>query len=794
MRACELLYRKPANTWTEALPIGNGRMGAMHFGGVETEQFQLNEDTLWSGPPRKNKSYDDKESLKKVRHLIDEEKYVEAISETKNMFGPYTQAYMPFGNLMLQFLHGNVTSHYERKLNIEQAISKVKYAVGKVEFTREAFISHPHQVLVIKLASSVRGMLNVAISLDSPLKYNAVHSTDHKLIIQGVCPEYCAPNYYEGDCSLPIIYGQFGETDAIHFEGRVGVDQKDGQIESENGRLVITNATETIIYLSIATSYNVYDQLPGKNFDDLSQKNEAILTGAMGISYEELRRAHILDYQILYRRVDFQLDKEHTEEELDTDKRIRLSGPKDLGMIELLFQYGRYLLIASSREGSQPANLQGIWNDLTRAPWSSNYTLNINTEMNYWPAEVTNLAECHRPLLQAIRELSVTGKEMVSERYGLKGWTAHHNTDIWRHAHPVGGDRHGDPSWAFWPMSGPWLTRHLWEHFTYSQDKVYLAEVFPIIAGAAEFCLDWLIEDENGYLITSPSTSPEHRFIAENGEVGSVTKASTMDLQIIWDLFSNCAAAGAVLGIDNEFINQVKAAKERLHPLQIGKYGQLQEWLIDYEDCEPHHRHVSHLYGLYPGCQITDGPIIEAIRQSLNRRGDAGTGWSLGWKICLWSRLKDGERVHSLLQQLFMIVEEAGEVMKGGGLYPNLLGAHPPFQIDGNFSYTAGVVEMIVQSHKGFIELLPALPSNWIAGSLSGVRVQGGFEVSIKWDRMRVTEMTVSHKSSQPFVYKSSEPVLLREEGKEDQRVDPVDGYVTISMNSDKPYKLLLLR
>lgn len=785
-----LSYKKAANDWTEALPLGNGRIGAMHFGGIEVDRFQLNEDTLWSGPPKKIENRDNKETLQSVRKLIDEENYEEAINETKNMFGSYSQSYMPLGNLILHYLHGDVALKYERTLNIEKALTFVKYTVGKVEFMREAFISHPHQVLAIQLTSSVPKQLNLSISLDSLLKVKTL-SKSEELILQGVCPERCAPTYFH-DNEQPIIYGEFGETQAIHFEGRVGVVLEDGQIESMSGKLSINNATKVSLYFSAVTSFNGFDRLPGRDFADLTNRNEAILSNAMSKSFEELKEEHIQDYQNLFNRVDISLGEAKAEQSLETDERIKKYSASDLAMVELLFQYGRYLMIASSREGTQPANLQGIWSDLTRAPWSSNYTININAQMNYWPAEATNLSECHRPFLQAIKELSVNGEKMVNERYGLNGWTAHHNTDLWRHADPVGEERHGDPIWAFWPMSGPWLCQHLWEHYAFLQNKDYLSEeAYPLMKGAAMFCLDWLVEDENGYLVTSPSTSPEHKFITENGQKGSVTKGAMMDLEVIWDLFTNCIEAASVLGIDEKWIQQVKDAKKRLHPLKIGKYGQLQEWLIDYEDDEPQHRHVSHLYGVYPGKQITEGPFLDAARQTLNRRGDDGTGWSLAWKICLWARLKDGERVNSLIHQLFKIVEAKREVFIGGGLYPNLLDAHPPFQIDGNFGYTAGVTEMIIQSHKGYIELLPALPSAWLKGSLSGVRVRGGFEVSIAWDRMQVRKLKVSCSADICFILKSEESILVCEAGREDRRIESVDGFISIEMSKNQQCQLL---
>ena len=784
-----LSYKKPANAWTEALPLGNGRIGAMHFGGVEVDRFQLNEDTLWSGPPEKIGNRNNENSLHKVRKLINESKYEEATEETKNMFGPYSQSYIPLGNLYIQNFHGDITQIYERSLDIEKAVSFVKYTVGKVQYKREAFISHPHQVLVIHQTSSSPKHLNFSIYIDSLLKNQNV-SCDDQVILQGICPEKCAPPYYHDD-EQPIIYGEFGETKAIHFEGRICATLVDGQARIQNGKLTIQNATKATIYVSIATSFNGFNQLPGKDFAKLSSQNEAVLSNAIKMSYENLKEKHMKDYQNLFNRVAISLGDGKTEEKLDTDEGVKTHGANDLRLVELLYQYGRYLLISSSREGTQPANLQGIWNDKTRAPWSSNYTLNINTEMNYWLAEVTNLSECHRPLFQMINELAINGEKMVKERYGLNGWTAHHNTDLWRHADPVGDEPNGDPTWAFWPMSGPWLCQHLWEHYSYSQNKEFLAkEAMPLLKGAAEFCLHWLVEDGLGNLITSPSTSPEHHFIAQDGQIGSVTKGAMMDLEVIWDLFTNCLEAADILCMDELWIEEVKKAKNRLAPLKIGKYGQLQEWLVDYEDIDQFHRHVSHLFGVYPGKQITEGPLFEAARQTLNRRGDDGTGWSLAWKICLWARLKDGERVNSLIHKLFQIVEPKPGKLTRGGLYPNLLDAHPPFQIDGNFGYTAGVTEMIIQSHKGYIEFLPALPSTWSKGELSGVRARGGFILSIFWDKLQVYKIEVTSLVDNIFTFKTNNSVIVSENRKEDRVVASNKGFISLEMSKKQTYMI----
>lgn len=784
-----LSYKSPASTWTEALPLGNGRIGAMHFGGVEVDRIQLNEDTLWSGPPKKREFKSQETSLAKVRKAIDDGRYQEAVDETKNMFGSYTQAYMPFGDLKLQYLHGNIVRQYERKLDIESALSTVKYQVGEVEYTREAFVSHPHQVFAMKLTSSEAEQLNFMITLDSLLKHQTIH-TEANTALQGVCPEQNYPHYYDQPAK-PVVYGEIGETKAIHFEGRVAV-VSDGKVTYSAGKVLVESASEAVLYFSVATSFNGFDKQPGNDLDELANKNKENLAKVTDLSYEAVKEAHITDYQALFNRMDLQLDTSHLAEKdrsLDTHTRIAKYGATDLEMTRLLFQFGRYLMIASSRPGTQPTNLQGIWNDSTRAPWSSNYTLNINTEMNYWPAEIANLAECHEPLLTAVQELAQSGEKMVKERYGLSGWTANHNTDIWRHTEPVGHEGHGDPSWAYWPMSGPWLTRHLWEHYEFNEDVDYLRdEAYPVMKEAARFCLDWLIEDEDGNLTTSPSTSPEHLFRSEDGQVGSVTKGSTMDLQIIWDLFTNCIAAAEVLEIDAEWIAKVKEAKEGLAPLRIGKEGQLQEWAKDYEDVERNHRHVSHLYGLYPAAQIREEPYLNAVRQSLNIRGDAGTGWSLGWKMNLWARLKDGERIYDLLHQLFNIVGKDQQGMSGGGVYPNLLGAHPPFQIDGNFGYTAGVVEMLVQSHLGYVELLPALPSIWSTGSLTGARVRGGFEVDLTWDKMKVKEAVVSAKQANTFHLKADGHVLLQTEEDEGRTVDSKEGIISVEMKEGQTY------
>ena len=748
----KLHYDRPAEYFEEALVIGNGTMGATLYGGVKKDKISFNDITLWTGElESENSSPDAFNTIPEIRALLDNEDYQGADKAQYKVQGHYSENYQPLGTLTIEYLDDTAgISDYHRWLDIGNATARTQYLKDGKLFTSDYFASAPDSVIVIRLKSENKEGIHASLSFDSPLPHSS-QVADNEISVEGYAAYHSFPVYYKAEDKH-----RYDPERGIHFKTLVRVLSVDGSVKDRysDSRIEIDGSTEVLILIANVTSFNGFDKDPVKEGRNYRSHVEKRMKCAVGKTYDALREAHIRDYKYYFDRVKLDLgDTDDDIAALPTDKQLLFytdCKQRNPDLEELYFQFGRYLLISSSRTSGVPANLQGLWNESVLPPWSSNYTVNINLEENYWASGTANLIEMQYPLIEFIANLSKTGRKTAKDYYGVeRGWCLGHNSDIWAMTCPVGLNE-GDPSWACWTMGGTWLSTHIWEHYLFTLDKEFLREFYPVLKGAAEFCMDWLVE-KDGKLVTSPGTSPENKYITPDGYVGATSYGNTSDLAMIRECLMDAAEASKVLGVDKSFRKRIKKTLSRLYPYQIGKDGNLQEWYYDWQDQDPYHRHQSHLFGLYPGhhLSVEETPeLAAACARTLQIKGDETTGWSTGWRVNLLARLQEGEKAYHMYRRLLRYVSpdnyKGEDARRGGGTYPNLLDAHSPFQIDGNFGGCSGVIEMLMQSSTNKIVLLPALPESWADGKVQGICARGGFVVDMEWKNREVVSLIVS--------------------------------------------------
>ena len=751
----------PAASWLEAFPVGNGHIGAMVYGGVPDETITLNDTSLWSGSPSRWVPPNGAPLIKKIRAAVLAGNYTEADQLCTGLQGPWTQSFMPMATLHLHFegLQQPVTE-YRRMLDLNHGLIQTRFQCGDTIFSRVAFASYPARTFVLHMEASSARAISFTATFSSLLHSASKADGPTRFALVGRAPSNVLPDYVNS--ANPVVYSTVPDEMGMSFRVEMQAVTSDGNVTAGPAGLHVSDATEVTLFVASSTSFNGWNKPPATEGRNPVTAVRRRLNSAAAQSYKHVLQVHEADYQALFNRVDLHLGDGLTEDESIADRIKRFDETDDPQLAALMFQYGRYLLISCSRAGGQPANLQGMWNEMLRPPWSSNYTTNINTEMNYWPAEVCNIPETELPLYNLLRELSEAGRITATRLYGSEGWCLDHNTDIWCTTWPVGLGA-GWPGYSNWPMGGAWLCRNLWEHYAFTGDRQFLRKTaWPIMKGAAEFCLSWLIPDGKGHLVTCPSTSPEHAFYTQEGKTAAVSMASTIDMAIIHDLFTHSIATCKLLNVDRELEAQMSGALAKLYPPPVSPQGALDEWYRDFKPQDAQHRHMSHLYGLYPASEITEygtPALYDAARKALVLRGDGGTGWSLTWKISLWARVHDGAHAYMFIRKL--ISPATGDA----GVYPNLFDSCPPFQMDGNWGYTAGVAEMLVQSQAGGIEFLPALPPQWPEGSVRGLCARGGFIVDMTWTEGHLSSGTIHSRKGGVCNVLSVKPITVTQEG-----------------------------